>query len=59
MNDIDKEIERLKQKKTEIATKMSMTTDFNMKEELEQELSVIAGQITTLEIFKKRLPSTY
>lgn len=55
MDDFDKEIERLKQKKTEIATKISLTTDFNMKDELEQELSIIAGQIKTLEIFKNRM----
>jgi len=53
--DIDREIERLKQVKTEIATKISLTNDFNTKEKLEQQLSIIAGQIKTLEIFKKRL----
>jgi predicted nucleic acid-binding Zn-ribbon protein len=57
MDDFEKEIERLKQRKTEIATKISLTTDFNVKEELEQELSTIASQIKTLEIFKKRMPS--
>lgn len=57
MDDFDKEIERLKQKKTEIATKISLTSDFNAKEILEQELSVISSQIKTLEIFKKRMPS--
>ena len=55
MDEIDREIERLKQKKTEIATKISITNDFNMKDELEQQLSIIAGQIKTLEIFKKKL----
>lgn len=54
-DDIDREIERLKQKKTEIATKISLTSDFNAKEKLEEKLSIIAGQIKTLEIFKKRL----
>jgi len=53
--DIDREIERLKQRKTEIATKISLTSDFNQKEELEEQLSILAGQIKTLEIFKKRL----
>jgi hypothetical protein len=55
MEDFDAEIERLKQKKTEIATKISLTNDFNAKEKLEEDLSMIAGQIKTLEIFKKRL----
>ena len=55
MDEIDREIERLKQKKTEIATKISITNDFNMKDELEQQLSIIAAQIKTLEIFKKKL----
>jgi hypothetical protein len=54
-DDIDKEIERLKQVKTEIATKISLTNDFNAKEELEAQLSMIASQVKTLEIFKKRL----
>jgi len=53
--DIEKEIERLKQIKTEIATKISLTNDFNAKEELEQHLSIIAAQIKTLEMFKKKL----
>lgn len=53
--DIDHEIERLKQVKTEIATKISLTNDFNSKEELEAQLSLIASQIKTLEIFKKKL----
>lgn len=57
MDDFDKEIERLKQRKTEIATKISLTSDFNSKEILEQELSIISSQIKTLEIFKKRMPS--
>lgn len=57
MDDFEREIERLKQRKTEIATKISLTTDFNEKEELELELSTIASQIKTLEIFKKRMPS--
>jgi hypothetical protein len=57
MDDFEKEIERLKQRKTEIATKISLTNDFNTKEGLEQELSTIASQIKTLEIFKKRMPS--
>ncbi len=56
MDDFEKEIERLKQRKTEIATKISLSSDFNAKEELEQELSTIASQIKTLEIFKKRMP---
>ena len=56
MDDFEKEIERLKQRKTEIATKISLTNDFNAKDELEQELSTIASQIKTLEIFKKRMP---
>jgi hypothetical protein len=53
--DFDREIERLKQVKTGIATKISLTNDFNAKEELEAQLSMIASQIKTLEIFKKKL----
>jgi len=52
--EFDKEIERLKFLKTGLANKISITTDFNQRDRLEEELSKINGQIKTLEIFKKR-----
>jgi hypothetical protein len=52
--DVEREIERLKLKKTELATKINMTTDFNERENLEEELSIIASQITTLEVLKTK-----
>ena len=52
--DIEAEIERLKVLKTEIASKISITNDFNVRDKLEAQLSKISSQIKTLEIFKKR-----
>ena len=52
--DFEAEIERLKILKTEIASRISMTNDFNEKEKLERQLSTISSQIKTLEIFKKK-----
>jgi len=49
ISDIEKEIERLKVKKDELANKASMTKDFNERDELEQQIAVIASQIKTLE----------
>ncbi len=52
--DIEAEIERLKVLKTEIASKISMTNDFNERDKLEERLVGINSQIRMLEIFKKR-----
>ena len=52
--DFEAEIERLKILKTEIASRISMTNDFNEKEKLERQLSTISSQIKTLEIFKEK-----
>jgi hypothetical protein len=47
--DVEKEIDRLKIKRDELANKASMTKDFNRRDELEQEIAVIANQIKMLE----------
>jgi hypothetical protein len=52
--DVEREIERLKVKKTELATKINMTTDFNEREKLEEELSIISSQMKTLEKLKSK-----
>jgi len=52
--DIEAEIERLKILKTEIASRISMTNDFNVRDKLEERLIGINSQIRMLEIFKKR-----
>jgi len=52
--DFDREIERLKFVKNEIANRISLTNDFNQRDKLEEELSKVNSQIKTLEIFKKR-----
>jgi len=52
--DIEAEIERLKVLKTEIASKISITNDFNVRDKLEERLVGINSQIRMLEIFKKR-----
>ncbi len=52
--DVDREIERLKQKRVELANKASVTTDFEAKDELEKEISTIQQQIRILEKFKRK-----
>ena len=51
MGDIKQEIERLKAKKVEIASKISLAPDPREKEELEQKLERIERQIRILEEF--------
>jgi archaellum component FlaC len=55
MNELDKEIERLKIKQAELSGKLSFVNDFELKEKLELQLSSINSQIKTLENFKKRM----
>ena len=49
MIDVKEEIERLRAKKLEIAAKISMTNDFDEKEELKEKIEKIEKQIKTLE----------
>ena len=52
MNEIEKEIERLKMKKVELLGKMNMTHDFDEKAEYEKEIEKIDKQIKLLEKMK-------
>jgi hypothetical protein len=52
--DVELEMERLKEKKIEVANKINLTTDFEEKEELKKELERIQMQIDTLEKFKTK-----
>jgi hypothetical protein len=52
--DVNREIERLKQKKVELANKASVTTDFDAKDDLGREVADIQRQIKMLEKFKRK-----
>lgn len=52
--DADREIEKLKQKRVELANKASVTTDFDIKDKLEREISTIQQQIKIIEKFKRK-----
>jgi len=47
--DVEKEVEKLKLKRTELASKISIITDFDEKEKLEIELANINSQIRLLD----------
>jgi hypothetical protein len=47
--DVEKEIDKLKLKRTELASRISLVTDFDEKEKLEMELANINSQIRLLE----------
>lgn len=52
IEDIEDEIERLKARKIELTNKMNMTTSFDDKEELKQDIGRLTAQIEILEKFK-------
>jgi predicted nucleic acid-binding Zn-ribbon protein len=47
--DVEREIDKLKLKRTELASKISIITDFDEKEKLEIELATINSQIRLLD----------
>ena len=49
MSEIEEEIERLRAKKVELAAKLSMSNDFDEKEDLKEKIKEIDRQIETLE----------
>jgi hypothetical protein len=53
-NDLNAEIEKLKLKKVELINKISLTTDFDEREELDKQMERIQKQIETLEKFKRK-----
>ena len=52
VKDIEEEIEKLKLRKIEITNKMNMSTSFDDKEDLKQDVSRITEQIQLLEKLK-------
>ncbi len=50
--DAEREIEKLKLKKTEITNRINLTNDFDEKEGLEKQLSMVSSQIKLLEKLK-------
>lgn len=52
--DIEAEIEKLKSRKIELTNKMNMTTSFDDKEELKQDIGRITAQIQLLEKLKAK-----
>jgi len=53
MEEIELEIERLKSKKVELVSKLNLTSDFEEKEDLQEQLERIEKQIAMLERFRK------
>jgi hypothetical protein len=51
--DIEEEIEKLKARKIELTNSMNMTTSFDDKEELRQDINRITSQVELLEKLKK------
>ena len=52
--DIEEEIEKLKSRKIELTNRMNMTTSFDDKEDLKQDIGRITAQIELLEKFRKK-----
>lgn len=53
-DDVDSEIQKLKEKMTELKNKMKYTRDSFDKEDLQEKVSQIDQQIQTLERFKRK-----
>jgi|YelNatPaOPRAMG01_1025707.scaffolds.fasta_scaffold39645_2 hypothetical protein len=53
MEEIELEIERLKSKKVELVSKLNLASDFEEKEDLQEQLERIEKQIAMLERFRK------
>ena len=52
-SEIEREIEKLKMKKVELANRINLTRDFEEREELQREIDRIQAQIEILEKFNK------
>ncbi len=52
--DIEEEVEKLKSRKVELTNRMNMTTSFDDKEELKQDIGRITAQIDLLEKLKAK-----
>lgn len=49
VEDVDEEIDRLKARKVALSNRMNMTTSFDEKDELKEEIDRLNAQIATLE----------
>lgn len=54
IEDIEEEIEKLKVRMLELSNRMNMTTSFDDKEDLKQDIGRIKSQIELLEKMKKK-----
>lgn len=54
MEDVEDEIEKLKSRKIELTNRMNLSTSFDDKEELKQDVSRITAQIELLEKLRSR-----
>lgn len=52
--DVEEEIEKLKMMKVEIANKMNLTTDYDEREEMRENMEKLQGQIEILEKVKSK-----
>jgi hypothetical protein len=52
--DVEEEIEKLKMMKVEIANKMNLTTDYDEREEMRENMERLQGQIEILEKVKSK-----
>ncbi|MFH1623477.1 MAG: hypothetical protein ABIA12_03135 [Candidatus Aenigmatarchaeota archaeon] len=50
--DVNNEVDRLKARKVELSNRMNMTTSFDDKEEIKEEIDRLNAQIAMLEKFK-------
>ena len=48
-DDVNEEVDRLKARKVELSNRMNMTTSFDEKDELKEEIGRLNSQISTLE----------
>ncbi|MCX6820585.1 MAG: hypothetical protein NT016_01395 [Candidatus Aenigmarchaeota archaeon] len=48
-SDVDEEVDRLKARKVELSNRMNMTTSFDDKDELKEDIIRLDAQIATLE----------
>ncbi|MEM5834537.1 MAG: hypothetical protein QXQ69_01650 [Candidatus Aenigmatarchaeota archaeon] len=55
VEDVEREVERLKIKKKELTTKLGLTKDSTLKEEIKNEIKRIDDQINVLEKLKMKL----
>jgi len=55
IDDMDRQIQRLKSKRTELCGKINSTRNFDVKEMLKEDLAKIDSQLKILEEMKKKV----